>query len=300
VRSSSPLSIWLLAGVAALGVAGWLAWSALDAAPTRAAAGPALSPAEALQQELLRKNTGRSGDADLNRMYQQISAKHFSGKLPALQVLWEPRLAEVGPLSGQEFTLQGMFGNVGPNLVILLNPALQADRRAVARALCHEIVHAYLYSTGDSTTEHGPAFQTVLQSLAGEGAFEGVAGTDEDRASLRAWLDAESARLDAERVEMDRVAADTDRERSEVERILADLNARATAAQAQGSGWPPQSELDAATAKRDGYNRLAADVNDRVQRDRAALEHFNKEVARYNLMLVYPDGLDSRALVKPK
>jgi len=300
VRSPSPSSIWILAGVVALGGAGWLTWSALDAAPTRAVAEPALSPAEALQQELLRKNAGKSGDAALNAMYHEIGARHFSGKLPALQVLWEPRLAEVGPLSGQEFTLQGMFGHDGTSLVILLNPGLQSDRPAIARALCHEIVHAYLYSTGDSTTEHGLAFQTVLQSLAGEGAFQGVAASEQERDALRAWLDAESARLDAERVEMDRVAAETDRERVEVERILADLNGRATAAQTQGSGWPPQSELDAATAKRDTYNRLATDVNDRVQRDRAALEHFNREVARYNLMLVYPDGLDSRALVKPK
>jgi len=299
MRRSSPFSALLLAAVAALAGLGWLGWSALESTPASAAAA-ALSPAEALQQELLKINAGQSGDPALNQLYQSINARYFSGKLPALQVRWEARLAEVGPLSGQAFTLQGMFGHVGPSLVILLNPALQSDQAAIRRALCHEIVHAYLYSTGDATTEHGPAFQTVLQSLAGEGAFQGVAATEQERDGLQAWLDAESARLDAERVDMDRVAAETERERADVERLFADLNARASAAQAQGSGWPAQSELDAAASKRDAYNRLAADVNDRVQRDRAALDHFNREVARYNLMLVYPDGLDSRALVKPK
>ena len=300
MRFSLPRPLWWLIGAVALAEGGWLAWSATAPALPGTVSAAALSPAEALQQELLHNNAGKSGDPALNQLYQSISSRYFSGKLPALQVRWEPRLGEVGPLSGQEFTLQGMFGHVGPALVILLNPGLQSDQATVTRALCHEIVHAYLYSTGDSTTDHGPAFQTVLESLAGEGAFQGVAATEQEREGLRTWLDAESARLDAERAEMDRVAADTDRERADVERLLADLNARADQAKARGAGWPPQSDLDAATAKRDAYNRLAVDVNDRIQRDRAALDYFNREVARYNLMLVYPDGLDARALVKPK
>ena len=149
-------------------------------------------------------------------------------------------------------------------------------------------------------TDHGPAFQTVLKRLSDEGAFEGIVSTDDDRKRLRAWIDEESARLDAERLEFDRVAADIERQRVDVERTLTDLNARVTAANAAGQGWPSPSEVDTATSQRDDYNRKATDANERAARDRADIEHFNREVARYNLMLVYPDGMDANSVVKTK
>jgi hypothetical protein len=193
-----------------------------------------------------------------------------------------------------------MFGHLKGQSVILLNPALQADRAALARALSHEAVHAHLFATGDKTSHHGATFQSALRRLADEGAFEGVVASDDDRANLRAWLDAESARLDAERIEMDRLGADLDRERADVERALNELNARATEASVQRQGGPTEGEVAAVTAKRDAYNGRASSMNDRAERDRADLEHFNREIARYNLMLVYPDGLDEAALKAPK
>jgi hypothetical protein len=173
--------------------------------------------------------------------------------------------------------------------VILLNPGLQRDAAATTRALCHEMVHAYLYSTGDVNENHGPPFQVVLRRLAAEGAFEGTPATDDERANLRAWLDAESARLDAERDEMDREGREIDQERAAIQ--------QATAAAATQPGGGDPGEL---TARRDAYNARATAANDRLERDRADLAHFNAEVTRYNLMLVYPDGLDTSAMVKPK
>src|SRR4029453_10098682 len=105
--------------------------------------------------------------------------------LSAMPVLWEPGLDRVGQLAAQAFTLEGMFGHVAKQSLILLNPNLQADQRALARALSHEMVHAYLFTTGDTTTNHGPAFQTVLQRLSSEGAFEGILASDQERESLR-------------------------------------------------------------------------------------------------------------------
>jgi hypothetical protein len=85
-----------------------------------------------------------------------------------------------------------------------------------------------------------------------------------------------------------------------VERALSDLEGRIAAARAQGSGWPAESEVAAAVAMRDGYNQRAHAANERAARDRADYDHFNREAARYNLMLVYPDGMDEHAAVKPK
>ena len=291
---------WAVLGIIAVASGAWGISSIAGAKDPRPAAAPAASPVEVFQQEILRVNIGRSGDPVLNGLYLEMSARHFSGALPKLEVMWEPRLAEAGQLGPVAFTLQGMFGHLKGQSVILLNPALQADRAALARALSHEAVHAHLFATGDKTSHHGATFQSALRRLADEGAFEGVVASDDDRANLRAWLDAESVRLDAERIEMDRLGADLDRERADVERALNELNARATEASVQRQGGPTEGEVAAVTAKRDAYNGRASSMNDRAERDRADLEHFNREIARYNLMLVYPDGLDEAALKAPK
>jgi hypothetical protein len=279
-------AVWTTLAVLALGVAAWGVWSAFEIT----AAGSAEltpTPVQALQQDLLHENVGRPGDPRLSLLFHDMSVQYFGGQLPAIPVRWEPDLARVGPLVARQFALKGMFGTIGSRSVILLNPDLGADSAALKRALAHEMVHAYLTVTGDSSTDHGPAFQAVLQRLSREGAFEGIAASGAEREQLHAWLDAESARLDAERKEMDQFGADINAERGEIERALAkpDRSAEATAA---------------LTARLDAYNQRAVEANDRSERDRADVEHFNHEVERYNLMLVYPDGMDVRAQVSPK
>jgi hypothetical protein len=274
--------------VVVVGGAAWVAWSTLSGAASGASAGPAgtASAPDALQQELLRRNLDEPGDPVLDAKYQQINARHFGGALPPMPVRWEPGLDKVGELAGRAFSLEGMFGHVGKRALILLKPELQSDPRALARALCHEMVHAYLYTVGDSTTTHGPSFQAVLKRLSLEGAFEGIVASDEERASLRAWLDAEKARLDAERAALEQLDGEIQRERAEVERAFGELNARMSAGQPAS-----ESEIAAATARRDAYNQRATEANDRVARNRADHAAFAREAERYNLMLVYPDGV---------
>jgi hypothetical protein len=289
-----------MVAVVALVAAGWGVWSAFDTSRASEAASPSASPADVRQQEILRDDIGRPGDPLLDRMYQELNAGHFASTLPPMPGLWEPRLAEVGALAAETFTLEGMFGHVGRRTVILLSPDLQSDTAALARALCHEMVHAHLFATGDRTTNHGPAFQAVLRRLSNEGAFEGIVASDAERATLRAWLDAESARLDAEREEMDRLGGDIERDRAEVERQFADLNARVTAANAHGRGWPDPSDVAAVQSRRDAYNQRAAEANARASQDQVDLAEFNRQVGRYNLMLSYPDGLDEVSPIRPK
>jgi hypothetical protein len=224
-------------------------------------------------------------------MYQGINAKHFSGSLPSLHVMWEPGLARVGPLSGEQFTLEGMFGHRGKRAVILMNPELRDDEAALTRALCHEAVHAYLYSTDDAGPEHGPAFQTVLKRLSNEHAFEGIVSTDQERASLRAWLDEESKRLDEEAKYMESLGKEMEQQRAEIDRATAEFDA---------GGRSSEARIALINKLRDAYNERVTDANSRTEQDRADLEHFNQEVARYNLMLVYPDGFDQNGRVSPK
>ncbi len=284
----SSRTIAIAAGVLLFGLTIWMAWTQFDTPGETVA--KAASPAEALQQELLAQSLDKPGDPALEAMYKDINAKHFSGGLPSLHVMWEPGLARVGPLSGEQFTLEGMFGHRGKRAVILLNPELRDDQAALTRALCHEAVHAYLYSTDDAGPEHGPVFQTVLKRLSNENAFEGIVSTDQERTSLRAWLDEESKRLDAESKDMDTLGKEIEQKRVEVEQATAEF----------GAGGASEAKIALINKLRDAYNQAATEANSRNEQDRADLEHFNQEVARYNLMLVYPDGFDQSGRVSPK
>jgi len=277
------------AGVILFALTIWMAWTQFDTPGETVA--KAASPAEALQQELLKQSIDKPGDPALDAMYADISAKHFSGNLPSLHVMWEAGLSRIGPLSGEDFTLEGMFGHRGKKSVILLNPELQSDPAALTRALCHEAVHAYLFATDDPGPEHGPAFQAVLKRLSNESAFEGIVSTDQERTNLRAWLDAESKRLDDEAKSMDSLGKEMEQERAEIDRASAEVDA---------GGRPSEAKLALITKLRDGYNEKVTDANARTAQDRADLEHFNEEVARYNLMLVYPDGMDQGGRMTPK
>ena len=283
----SSRTISIVAGVLLFGLTIWMAWTQFDTPGETVA--KAASPAEALQQELLAQSLDKPGDPALEAMYNDLNANQFSGSLPSLHVMWEPGLARVGPLAGEQFTLEGMFGHRGKKSAILLNPDLRDDQAALTRALCHEAVHAYLYSTGDTGPEHGPSFQAVLKHLSEAGAFVGLVSTDQERVSLRAWLDDESRRLDAESKYMDTLGKEIEQKRAEVEQATAELTAGGS-----------EAKIALMNKLRDSYNQAATEANARNEQDRADLEHFNQEVARYNLMVVYPDGFDQGGRVSPK
>lgn len=290
--SRGTRALWTGLLTTAIAAAAWFGWSSLVGTPSAA---PALSPADEFQQSLLRETIGRAGDPDLDAKYAAINAAHFGGALPAMPVRWEPKLAAVGALADHAFTLEGMFGHIGSKTVILLNPSLRSDAAAFDRALCHEMVHASLYVAGIDSVAHGPAFQAVLRRLSNEGAFQGIVATDDERRALRKWLDAESARLDSEHQEMDQIGREIDAERDAIERAQTDFDARAHEGQPPGDG-----DVADLAARRDAYNRRALDTNARLERDRADLAHFNEEVERYNLMLVYPDGMDDKTAAAVK
>ncbi len=264
----------LVAGLG-LTMAGWvyLAQPVESASTLNAKSG---SPAEIRQTAILSDNLDQPADAGLASLYAEINTKHFDGALPAMPVRWEPRLAEVGALAGRSFTLEGMFGRVGHRTVILLHPNLMADIDALERALSHEMVHARLFFLGDTTTDHGPAFRAELKRLADEGAFEGIASTDDERAHLRAWLDAETIRIKSERQALEQLGPELAREREDAERGGDDVAAR-----------------------RNAYNLHAEAANTRTTAFNEALAEYNQQVKRYNLMISYPDGMDETARAAP-
>ena len=264
-----------LVAVIGLTAAGWsyLSQPVESASTLNAASG---SPAQIRQAAILRDNLDKPADAELAALYAEINTRHFGGALPAMPVRWEPRLAEIGALAGRRFTLEGMFGRVGSRTAILLHPNLQPDIEALERALSHEMVHARLFFLGDATTDHGPAFRAELKRLSDEGAFEGIASSDDERAQLRAWLDAETRRIASEREALEQLGPELARERDAVERAG-----------------------DDGAARRDAYNLRAEAANTRTTAFNESLAEYNKQVKRYNLMITYPDGMDETARAAP-
>jgi len=281
----------IAAGVIALTGAAWNmspAWRGAGQQVTNAAAA---ASADALQKDILRDALNRPADPALAKRFAEINTKHFFNSLPAMPVAWEPRLADVGALAGRTFTLLGMFGQSGDREIILLHPDLRNDPAGLDRALCHEMIHAYLFSVGDKSMDHGQAFRSVLHRLLNEGAFVSLEASPEERATLRAWLDTEATRLAAERKSLDALASQIEKERIELEEDLEAFNARASAAAA--AGWAPsREEVAALNAQRDAYNNRAAAMIRRGLEFRGAQDEYNVQAARYNLMATYPDGLD--------
>ena len=284
---SDSRTFWLAGGAVVLVLIAFVGWATIQPAQPQAASRTDATPADARQRQLLEANLGKPGDAALGQLFAGINTRHFSGGLPQIPVRWEPRLNEVGALAGGGFTLEGMFGYVGSRSVILLNPSIQGDEAALRRALCHEMVHAQLHAAGQPTEQHGPPFQTRLRRLSAEGAFEGIVATEEEKANLRSWLDAESSRLDSDQEAVKLEALELERERLELETLFSNLSAR------QNTANPPTpDEVTTFNSRRERYNWRVSTAKTRVEQDRTDRAHFNREVERYNLMLVYPDGMD--------
>ena len=285
--------ILIAAGVIALTGAAWsLSPARGGGAGQQVTNAAAAASADALQKELLRENLTRTADPLLAKRFSEINAKHFFNSLPSIPVVWEARLADVGTLAGRTFTLLGMFGQSGDRSIILLHPDLKTDPEGLDRALCHEMIHAYLFSVGDTSTDHGQAFRNVLHRLLNEGAFVSLEASPEERADLRAWLEAEAARLESERKALDALAPEIEAERAAIDRAVESVNARISAANASGRGGPSAEEIAELNAQKDRYNERAAGLNRRALEFRNAQDEYNAKVARYNLMVTYPDGLD--------
>jgi predicted SprT family Zn-dependent metalloprotease len=260
--------MWIAMGALVLTATGLPAYSAWQRRQANGPSAKTHAPAAAsIDHDLLRANIDEPGDPALTAEYDEINRRHFSNQLPAMAVRWEQRLRGDAKADGAGKLVLGIFGHIGSRGVILLNPSIVSDAAARRRVLSHEMVHVALWQTGDDSTEHGPAFQKILERLSREGAFEGIVASEKDRDALRAWLDAESARLAAEKSDLERLGLDLDRERAEIER-----------------------SADASQARRDAYNQRVNDAISRATRRQADLDHFHAEIARFNLMQAYPDG----------
>lgn len=173
------------------------------------APGRHLSPEQARTEELFRLNTNLPSDPALASAYQAINTDYFEGRLPAIAVRWEPRLAEVGPLIATGFQMDGMTNG----RLILLNPALQNDDQQLQRTLCHEIVHVAV--KGQTTEEHGPAFQNRLRQLSEQGAFTGTVASEEEKQEMHRTIDGrtEEVKKAAEVLRQARPSVSTDLQR---------------------------------------------------------------------------------------
>ena len=218
--------------------------------------------------ELLRLNAPLASDPALGSEYQAINTQFFGGRLPAVRIRWEPRLAEVGPLIAEGFRLEGATDGQ----VILLNPSLEGDDEGFRRTLVHEMVHVAIK---DQDKEHGPAFQSRLRQLAEQGAFVGKVATEEEKQELRRAIETQMSELRKTEVSLQETRARLDADTVRV-----------------------QGQTNEA-----GRHAAIADLQSRADFYNADIQRFNMDVARlnrmiedYNLMIAYPDGLDRERL----
>jgi SprT-like family len=254
---------------------------------------PALTetPAETLQDQIISHDAGRLGDPQLNAEFKVINAKYFSNALPAMPVMWEPRLGEGSLLSADGSTLEGLAAEYNHKQFILINPSLRNNPQELRRALCHEMVHELLFTEGDAKTNHGPAFQRILRRLSEEGAFKGKWASPDERANLEAWLHRTAKRLESESSDLATKRKNLDLDRAELSDQLDDLNARISAANDRQSGWPTEQEIEYFKSRRDALNQQAREYNTRIEESRKIAARYNREAHQFNLMMAYPDGL---------
>jgi hypothetical protein len=246
---------------------------------TAARSGP-VSPEHAILEAF--RNT--PGDAELDRLFDELDARHFSGRLPKAKVLWA---GDLDRLDVGDYRLNGMTDGK----IILLKAALQDDEAEIRRTLCHEAVHVKLIADGNRLTAHDAPFQTELRRIFEDGCFVAVFASADERASLKDWIDVERARLDAARRHIEAEGATIQLESDRVEQAFRLLNDRITIANAAGTGWPSRGETDAAEQQRTALNDRIVAYNRAVAGNESDQARFNEAVQRYNLMLAYPDGL---------
>jgi len=163
------------------------------------------------------------------------------------------------------------------------------------------MVHEYLFINGDTDTHHGPAFQAELRRLLTEGAFQAILASEDEKASLRAWLERESGRLDRESAALDGDRDGMDLERGNLDRDSRELNQRISRANGEGFGWPSGDEIEVFKAREAVHNRRVADFNADVERHNVALRSFNVNASRYNLMMAFGHWLrPQRSRKEPK
>ena len=266
-------------------------------------------PAKAKQEEIVCQDARRPGDPELDADYHEVNADYFGNKLPKIPVLWESRLEEVGPLVARGFVLEGL-ANSDPKM-ILLNPSIKTKRGELRRALCHEMVHIYLYTTGNMKTHHGPAFQNELSKLSHAGAFQGISATMEEKQSLRSHLTSESAKLSAEAMELERknselrkFGTEIKRRKRLMEKERHELNQRIDLANERGYAWPSDDEIETVKGeirklkqRIENFRMTAATFNSSVTNYNAELAQYKNDVSHYNLMMAYPDGLDEDSTI---
>jgi hypothetical protein len=244
---------------------------------------------QAKTDELFRLNAKLASAPGLASEYDAINAQFFDGRLPAVAVRWEARLAEIGPMIAVGFRLEGATDGH----LILLNPALQDDQQALRRTLCHEIVHV---ATRDQVEPHGPLFQSRLRKLSEQGAFTGTVATEEEKQELSRTVGTATSELEKTAASLRRVRSELDADTAQVQADVDDFNARSAAANQRGADWPAASERESVDVRRRRLEERVADYDFRLRRHNDGVADANRLIEQYNLMVAYPDGLDRERL----
>lgn len=235
------------------------------------------------KNEVFERNINKPSDAELVEEYRKINTQHFSNQLPLVPLHWEDSLTDASPNAAKGYRMQGLWTSDGQRAQIYMNPALKRNRTERTRTLCHEMVHEYLFTVGDSKTGHGPKFRAVLQRLLDEGAVEGTLVSESAKEVERLVLEQE--KLGLEHIEAEIAAAREPMGTLDTE--FEELNDRIRTANMNGYGWPSEEEIELVRSPHHEQVRL---YNGLIREYNSGSTEFNRHIKRYNLMMSYPDG----------
>lgn len=245
---------------------------------------PAAPQMPSPQQTLLDASREKAGDPELAALFDDLNARHFSGELPNVKVLWDDDLRR---LDVGDYRLNGMTDGK----TILIKATLKDDDGDVRRTLCHEMVHVKFFTGGNRSTAHDARFQSELRRVFDDGCFPAIWASPEEKASLGKWIESERTRLDAAGLHAEAQLAAIKLETEQVERIFSELNERIRLAYVAGSGWPSPTDTETAERQRTALQESTVAYNSAVTANESARTQFNDAVQRHNLMMAYPDGL---------
>jgi hypothetical protein len=184
-------------------------------------------------------NPIETSDPELAEEYKRINERHFGNQLPTIPINWESKLDNYSPDLTKEYRLEGLWKLAGNRTQIYINPSLKHNKKKLTLTLCHEMAHEYLHTIGDTKTNHGPAFQAVMQRLLSEDAFEGVMISESMQNKLRAEITKEKTKLEQFKIDINLVHRNLKTSDSKHN----ELNERILVANELGSGWPTDEEI---------------------------------------------------------
>lgn len=129
-------------------------------------------------------------DDELRRAWRELNGRFFDGRLPAIDVVWSPRLTASAGLFVSRGGPRAAEPGPGRRVIRLSLPLLRGPAGAGAPeiygTLAHEMIHQWQFDILKRRPNHGPDFRRKMEAMNREGL--GITVHHDLAEAVRAWL----------------------------------------------------------------------------------------------------------------